>query len=350
MTDALMVILGCDCDPDRPRYGGVRYDDRSAPQKWHGLTEGLNLLRESLDEVEHATGVKPKVVFCLRSDTQMKELYGTASWSVKQYADTWRELEEEGHELAWHPHLWRWSDEGNCWYQETQDPEWIADCLESGFSEFSRTLGKNPTTCHTGWTFHNDFTMRKVSELGLKIDFSASPGVFCEGGPSNSGTTFDNRIDWLGTPLKWYHPSEADYRRPARRDENELAIIEVPKFTSRSAVLKKAKDLGVHAKKFSGKKMGTSVFCQITVLPFLFNRIIKERLQSEGADPFFATYFHPDELLAEKPRSARGFVYSPDNLKKNLLAIIRTARKKGRELAFATGAEVLQHIHRKPGD
>ena len=350
MSDTLMVIVGCDCDPDRPRYGGTRYDDRTSLPRWRGLTEGIDILRECLRDVENASGLKPKIAFCLRSDTQMKDLYGTASWSLEEFGDTWRELKEEGHELAWHPHLWRWSDEKACWIQEIHDSQWIVACLEVGFSEFSRTLGEEPVTCHMGWTYHSNTTMKKVSELGLKVDFSASPGVFYEGGPGDDGTTYDNMIDWRGTPLRWYHPSEADYRRPVRGNEKELAIVEIPKFTSRSALLKKAKELGTRTRPVSGGKRGTSVLFQVTILPALFNRFTKERLKSKEADPFFATYFHPDELLADKPRSARGAVYSRENLKKNLLTIIRAARKKGRDVTFATGADAFRYIQEKVGD
>ncbi|UCD57397.1 MAG: hypothetical protein JSV16_16595 [Candidatus Hydrogenedentota bacterium] len=350
MADALMVILGCDCDPDRPRYGGTRYDVRHSPQKWRGLGEGINSLRECLKRVEDVTDVGPKLVFSLRSDIQIKEIYGAASWSIDQYADTWRGLEEEGHELAWHPHLWRWSNEWGCWFQEARDSEWIDGCLELGFSEFSEALGEDPTTCHMGWAFHNDVTMRKLSELGLKVDFSASPGVYYEGGPGNAGTAFDNRADWLGTPQKWYHPSEADFRRPARAGESELAIIEVPKFTSSSGILKRVKDLASRTRKLSRSTPGTAAFLQITALPVLYNRIIRERLQRVEAEPFFATYFHPDELLADRPPSARGFLYSLENLRKNLIGIIEAVRKEGRDVAFVTGAEALRYIREKVKD
>ena len=36
----LVVVIGCDCDPDRPQYGGVRYDSRE-PLKWRGVREGV---------------------------------------------------------------------------------------------------------------------------------------------------------------------------------------------------------------------------------------------------------------------------------------------------------------------
>ncbi len=344
MADVLKVVVICDCDPDRPRYGGARYDSHRSAQKWRGLSEGIGSMQERLKGIEQAAGIQLKAVFALRSDIQMKEIYGTPSWPIEHFADTWRRLEEDGHELAWHPHLWRWSDEWGCWFQETQDSQWINDCLEIGFSGFCESLRRSPTTCHMGWTFHDNLTMKKLSELGLQVDFSASPGVRFEGGPGDGGTKFDNRIDWLGTPQKWYRPSEADYRRPRREGEAELDIAEIPKFTSGAGILKKAKELASRGKKLSGSQGGTSVFLQVTASPLLYGRIIKERLSCGEAEPFFVTYFHPDELLADRPRSAKAFLYSLANLERNLVGLVQVARKKGRSVAFVTGAGAIQHI------
>jgi hypothetical protein len=340
MADSLMLVLGCDCDPDRPRYGGARYDTQRSAQTWHGISEGIDLLMDCLDRVHTATGVNPRVVFCIRSDIQMKEVYGAAAWPLTTYADTWRHIENAGHELAWHPHLWRWSAENECWFQETRDSAWIEECLATGFSAFRDELGRIPVTCHTGWTYHSDVTMKTISDLGVRIDFSACPNVCYGGGPGDAGTTFDNRIDWLGTPQKWYRPSVADYRRPARAGEAELALIEIPKFTSRSFVLRAAKGMA------SGPAIssGTNVFLQVTALPLLYRRVIAERLRCEEAEPFFATYFHPDELLRDRSNSWRGFLYSSENLERNLTTLIEAARKQGRDVVFVTGAEAVRHV------
>jgi hypothetical protein len=276
----------------------------------------------------------------------MKEIYGSASWVIEQFADTWRKLESEGHELAWHPHLWRWRDSLNCWVQETDDAQWITECMEVGLSQFRRSLGKDPVTCHTGWTFHNNVTMTKISESGIKVDFSASPGVYFRGGPGDGGTQFDNNIDWRGTPQRWYRPSRADYRKPADKADDELSVIEIPKFTSEARLLRKLKGLAARGKAGPDSSEATGVFLQITALPILYRRIIKERLDCEDAEPFFATYFHPDELLPGRTSSARNFLYSADNLEKNLIALIESARKSGRDVEFLTGPDALDLVRK----
>jgi hypothetical protein len=193
-----------------------------------------------------------------------------------------------------------------------------------------------------GWTFHNNISMQTVSRLGVSMDFSASPGVYFEGGPGAAGTVFDNRIDWRGTPYRWYHPSAVDYRRPRKDEEPELDILEIPKFTSQAVVLRAAKELAYRLRKGAGAESATAIFLQVTVLPLLYQRIILERLANERAEPFLGTFFHPDELLKENPVSSSSFLYSSGNMEKNLINIIKQARKRGREVIFTTGPEAVE--------
>lgn len=341
MRHPLAVLIGCDCDPDRPRYGGSRYDSQKQHHKWNGITDGIGILLEILHRIERAFNVKPKIIFCIRSDQQMKEIYGTAAWMLEEFHPLWQEIRSQGHEIAWHPHLWRWSEKSKCWRQEVEDKDWIAQCLEIGHADFLQKWGGKPFTCHTGWTFHNNTSMQTISRLGVRMDFSASPGVYFEGGPGAGGTVFDNRIDWRGTPQRWYHPSIIDYRRPPEGDESRLNIMEIPKFTSTAAVLRAAKGMAYRLKKGAGAAAASAVFLQITLLPLLYQRNIRERLANEQAEPFFATFFHPDELLEQKRASSGGFLYSAAHMEKNLGNIIKQVRKRGREVIFATGPEAV---------
>jgi hypothetical protein len=340
----LVLLIGCDCDPDRPRYGGIRYDVHHEPQRWRGISEGINVLREVIEKVEKIAGIKLKVIFCVRSDLQMKEWYGSAGWMLEEYRLLWRELEGEGHEIAWHPHLWRWSETSRCWYQEVEDAEWIVQCLEAGHADFAAKWGRNPLTCHMGWTFHNNVSMRTISRLGLKMDFSASPGVFFAGGPGAAGTIFDNRIDWRGTPKSWYRPSQADYRRPGEKGESELDIIEIPKFTSGAGLLRVLKRFASGRKGKTESETGRAVFLQVTILPFLYKHIIKEQVGCERSGPFFASFFHPDELLKKGAFSLNTILYSRNNLEKNLCSIVEKGRKQGRNVLFATGPNALDFV------
>jgi hypothetical protein len=340
----LILLIGCDCDPDRPRYGGIRYDVHHEPQKWQGISEGIDELRGVLKKVETMSSMKPKIIFCVRSDLQMKELYGSAGWMLEEYRPLWRELEDEGHEIAWHPHLWRWSETSRCWYQEIEDAQWIVRCLETGHADFEAKWGKKPFTCHMGWTFHNNVSMHTINRLGLKMDFSASPGVFFAGGPGAAGTTFDNRIDWRGTPKSWYRPSQADYRRPGEKRESELDIIEIPKFTSGARRLRFIKRLASGSKGKSELESGNAVFLQVTALPFLYKQIIAEQMGCERSGPFFASFFHPDELLRKRSFSSNTIVYSRNNLEKNLCSLIEKGKQRGKEVRFATGPEAIDFV------
>jgi len=176
------------------------------------------------------------------------------------------------------------------------------------------------------------------------MDFSASPGVFFAGGPGAAGTTFDNRVDWRGTPKSRYRPSQADCRRPGEKGESELDIIEIPKFTSGARRLRFLKRLASGSKGKSELESGNAVFLQVTALPFLYKQIIAEQMGCERSGPFFASFFHPDELLRKRSFSSNTIVYSRNNLERNLCSLIEKGKQRGKEVRFATGPEAIDFV------
>ncbi|MCK4324531.1 MAG: hypothetical protein KAW89_08385, partial [Armatimonadetes bacterium] len=58
----LYVVIGCDCDPDRPQYGGTRYDS-GAPLKWRGVREGIPRAREIADDIQDDFGNPLKITW-----------------------------------------------------------------------------------------------------------------------------------------------------------------------------------------------------------------------------------------------------------------------------------------------
>jgi hypothetical protein len=225
----LRLILACDCDPDRVLYGGPGYDSRE-PALWRGVWEGIPRLIAALDLIEAEAGARINLTWCLRSDLQMAELHGHPAWPSLEYRDLWRRLEERGDEIAWHPHLWRWNGHARCWYQETEDEDWIARCLREGYAALSEALGHPVTACRMGWEYHSNLTMRIVDSLGILVDITAVPGFRCQG-MSDRGSIFHRYNDWRTTPDRPYHPSAADYRRPARPGEAALGLVEIPVWT-----------------------------------------------------------------------------------------------------------------------
>jgi len=232
-TSGMRVVIACDCDPDRPDFGGTRYDSR---QKliWRGVRDGIPALVAALEDWADKEGIpRPPITWCVRSDLQMAEIYGDCAWPYRQFEKLWRKLEASGDEIAWHPHLWRWSDAHGCWYQETEDDEWIAECLERGYEALCKTYGGRIITSRMGWEFHNNVTMQKIDELGIQLDMSAVPGRRRKA-KSDRGSMKHGELDWEITGPEPYHPSCKDYRRPAVDGETALDVMEVPRAACKS--------------------------------------------------------------------------------------------------------------------
>ena len=176
MGARIIVILCVDADPDRPEYGGMRYDCRDK-LTWRKLAELFDKIAALRESVLARFGVKLRVTWFIRADSQIREVYGDAGWSIKEFGDMWRDLSRTGNELAWHPHAWRWSDTAKCWYNEIVDTEYILESFDVGFRAFQEGLGRSPGSCRVGVSFHQNVTMAKLDSLGVKVDLSANPGL-----------------------------------------------------------------------------------------------------------------------------------------------------------------------------
>jgi len=322
------VVILCDVDPDGTAYGGPGYDTRG-PLKWEGLAHGIPLLVERLSEIEQATGRKINITWCVRSDLQMQEIYGDAAWPYRAFRDMWEEIEKRGDEIAWHPHLWRWSDEHRCWYQETRDEEWIEECLTTGYRALCEATGRRIRVSRMGWEFHNEFTIRVLDGIGVEKDFSAVPEYRSEG-DSSDGTIFHKRADWRGTPMHPYHPSKVDYRRPKLDGEDELQILEIPLWNYVAAfwrVLGKTYGMLKWAAKKHSLPFGASrkeVFFHtpaFTMPPMIFVPSLHAARRRLHGPAVFA--FHCDELL--EGAGVKKLIYSLANAEANAMTIATSA-------------------------
>ena len=344
--------MGSDCDPDRVAYGGPAYDSWNS-LRWEGVRQGVATARRLADEVADAFHVPIPITWCVRSDDQMKRLYDDYAWGYKAFAATWEDLAARGDEIAWHAHVWRWDDSAGCWYQEATDRDWMSDCLGRGHDALRAQVGDRLRTSRMGWEFHNDHTMRTVSDLGIANDFSAIPGWYTPG-EASVGSRFHCHADWRSTPKAPYRPSRLDYRQPQLNGEGTLDVCEFPMSTFISPFWGGARTVknairqngprGALRAFAPGTWCNAQVKAYATIKPVIFNRLIASRLravhQSPDGHDLLVTAFHPDELLDDSD----GRLYSSASFAANLRAIITRARGEGVEPVFVTVSE-LGNIH-----
>jgi hypothetical protein len=213
--------------------------------------------------------------------------------------------------------------------------------LENAFKAYNNIIPGHPVSVRMGWDFHNNATLNKLANLGIKIDFSSLPGLRTKM-PSRDARPY-NIFDWINSPRTPYMPSKTDYRRGVKEDERAMAITELPIFTSRSFLWGMVSGLQFARKMKDPTQLIQALLrptflINITGKPKLFSPILSEIkiiLQKTDDSVFFATYFHADELLDNKSS-----LYSRHNMKANIGAILKVGADAGIPVKFIKANEV----------
>jgi hypothetical protein len=339
----IKVIIGCDCDQDREDYGGTRYDSRDRPLIWDGLRTTLHETQTITERILRDTGITVRFTLNIRVDEQVEASHGEPAWVIRTLREALRNAEQNGHEIAWHPHLWRWSDTAESWIQEQDDRDWIWDRLHTWHKAFVDAWGEGPRSVHGGWMFQNNTSMQALDDVGIAVEYSALPGMAIPGRPTRDGSLYCGACDWSTSPRHEYYPSRQDYRIGPRRpdDSTALGLLEIPTFTFCSSLIHILRALS-NVTRLRGRRRWHSifeesaghVFVNAVSSPFFFRRSFLAFLREYTAFPIFVAYFHADELLPERCTSYRRHLYNGQNLATNIRFMIDTARQAGISLEF----------------
>lgn len=315
MDNNKYIVIVCDCDPDRVEYGGYSYGEKRLV--WNGVTKGIPALLEGVCRLEEYYKCRVPFTWNVRSDDQIKQVFGNAGWIIEEYFDIWDKLRKRGDSLCWHPHLWKWNIQNGYWYQEVKAEHWIEECLSSGYSAFKEIVQPEKVFVHTGWCFQNNFTMKILNELGIIADYSALPGMRNDG-YRDGKAALTNSFDWQITPHKPYFPSLNDYRRNAIDNEKAWKLLEIPSFTFKGRFL----SLGISAVRnpkklpglFGGRLPGY-VKLNPTLNPYVFRTLVKAFNKSQRN--YVIVYFHADDILKKhsKIRSLENLICNIESLK-----------------------------------
>ena len=296
----LPIAVVVDVDPDW-RIAGTSGTAYVGNLQWEGLRRGIPELLHRLEGFCDSQGTPIRFTWMLRSDNQMATVYGEPAHIADEFADFWASRVQAGDEIGWHPHTWRYSKAEQLWYQERSDEDWIRDCLVNGFQSLSRRFPVRVSKA--GWTYHDNQTMRIVSDLGVKVDVSAIPGMSYRA--VIPGTSLPlGEYDWSRSPQEPYHPRTDDYQLPG--NGSALPILEVPNWTFPLGTTRRFlhrlrnrswRDFANPAKKAS---------------------LVGGAFRNPPYSVPFICYFHPEELL--EPSWLFGMSEVVTNLKKLLVA------------------------------
>lgn len=312
----LPITTVVDVDPDW-RVAGTSGSAYKGEMQWEGLLKGVPNLLRVIRGIHDSEGRDVRFTWLLRSDEQMAMAYGDPAHIADEFADFWSSRQAAGDEIGWHPHMWRYSESERLWFQERRDEDWIRNCAKEGFAALSRRF--QVRVAKPGWTYHDNLTMRIFSDLGVKVDLSALPGMAYHG--FIPGTTHSlGHYDWRRAPQEPYHPRSDDYQIPG--DGHALPILEVPNWTFPIGNVRRL----IH--RIRGRS--SRDFADPAKSPTLVGRGFRNPPYTVP----FVCYFHPEELLGPT------WLFNATHVARNIRLVLEACETRGFRSKFVVGSDL----------
>lgn len=305
----LEILLTIDIDADVfDNSFKKKYESNQIPS-WEGLKIGVPQIIELFDCYKGSDGSDCIATWFVRADDQIGYYFGNNSYIFSKFHKNWKILFEKGHEIAWHPHLYKLDND--IWPQEYNSSALKEQLYRSKIS--IQMAGWEVKSSRIGEAYCSNSIINDLSELGIKVDSSALPGRSRKDG--------ERTIDWINSPFKPYYPSKADYRIPG---SPSYPILEIP-FSM--ALIKADYD--------------TVPIYRYVDLSF-WHRSMKDGLKNIINDnSILNTIIHPSTVLPELSSKPHGLLsFDIMEVKKNLDFIINTATDRGIEFTFKTISKI----------
>jgi hypothetical protein len=311
----LHILIGCDCDEDRRRFYSKMSDTDVC---WNGFLSFYGYFNAFRETIREKSGYFPALTLNVRADSHVKTYFGKFDYCFRLFNKHLSKSFHDQDELAWHHHQYRLV--GNTWISEISDDRWLKKHISDTFKCIKKY---GVQTVHTGNCFQNTATMNAYNDAGIKMDYSALPGMGITGGDYC-------RYDFSRVrPQEIYVPSRTDYQSPDRKHGNK--ILEIPTTTVEHKFLNSFSFLNVLMKtgKIDSELLSLKkTHLQITVHPYLFRLFIDALFRQQPDLSYFTSYFHADELLPDRFKSLQTkILYKQDNILHNILYLIKTAQK-----------------------
>lgn len=303
-----LFCLTTDTDPDG--LSGQSTNRRAL--EWKGLTQAQRLPGD-LHDLGHSLDCPVPLTWFIRVDGQMRDLLGTSLYLLQKFEDFWNQVSEFGHELGWHPHLYRQAAQDDEPTLITDSTE-ACDELEQLWDDL-RTCSFIPTAFRNGEGWHCAQTLATVEKLGFLCDSTAIPGR--RGGDQHP-------MNWLGTLNQPYFPDSHDIRVSGV----ERPLLEIPMNTWRvqapyeSQPQVRYMNPAIHEALFAGALDGWE----------------KDIASNNGSLWVWVLIFHPDEVMPI-PTADLLYAHSTHALCRNILAMTARVQSVGHSFEFVTLSE-----------
>jgi hypothetical protein len=338
----LTIVICCDADPDRERFGASTLQKNLVPLEWKGIDSGIPKLIRLVSPLRDQHGRSPAFTWLIRSDEQIKSFTGRAS-SFPLHQKLWLSMLQRGDECGWHPHYWRNIDD--LWQQELNDPPWRSRVLTEGHQDLAQQI--DIKTVKTGWCFMDQPTMNTFKELRITSDVSAMPQQKYSPERQNDKAFF-GQYHWERTSTLPYFPSSTDYQEDEGISSTKAApstpppLLEIPISTGVDPWITAIENmvLSFRRRQWPKPRTGQShTSLKVSFAPFLFKRLLNSQFEKilQAPKPIVHVYFHPDECLPE--RGTLSHLYRAEHIAHNIKLILNMAQKKGYSTRFSTVSE-----------
>jgi hypothetical protein len=264
---------------------------------WARTEQGVGIVRDVLKSLGDRYEKPVPATWFLRADRLIARQFRDPVHVIRMFSPIAGILERDRHEIGWMPQIY----EAGRLEVLYDDLPWIYEQIKAA--------GLTPKSMRMGDCFHDNRTMRIVSELGICVDSSAVPGRQ----KSDGGW----RMNWIGTPQSPYYPSIEDYRTPGFR---RLDVLEVPLSVSPLMAPYDSAPL----LRYINPCMRKEYFSEAigSLLPSASNLVM---------------VLHPDEVVPRPPGGGHPLVaYSAGELTGNLSNLIQSAILLKRPMSFHT--------------
>lgn len=311
-----LLCLTVDTDPD-----GL---NAQCPDRKSLDWRGLEYARCLPDEIaRHVPSQNFPITWFIRADGQLESMLGSAAYLLDNYEAVWANVQRNGHELAWHPHLYRQA--------RAQDPAVIISNPTEAADELERLWGLvkdhfQPTAFRNGEGWHVPETYDAVERLGFSCDSTAIPG---RKGPEG------HPMNWEGAPNQPYFPSPSDLSMAgARRPLLELPMNSWLVQAPYDAVPKtRYMNPALHPRLYESALKGWEDACKASIGLSVWVLIL-----------------HPEEILPSRGPDAL-YAGSISDLCKNLASMIHILKRLGHKfdwVTISTAAEQWRALQENP--
>ena len=300
--NAHLVCLTVDTDPD----GLSGKITNRQTLKWEGL-ENLQRLPELSGPDAQLREIP--ITWFVRADGQLENILGSAAYLIEKYDRWWTTVRRAGHEIGWHPHLYRHARAEDRAVIIT-DPVEAKDELERLWINVRTSLPATSFRHGEGW--HSPETFATVERFGFLCDSTAIPGR--TGG-------IGHPMDWEGAPNQPYFPSCSDLRKAGPQRQ----LLELPMNT-----------WPVQAQYDAAPRLR---YINPALHPKLFANAIQSWENTRNFSPselhIWVMIFHPDEVLATKGEDHL-YSRSPAALCANLASFRESLQRTGNDVEWVT--------------